>query len=272
MIVLGSRDLPEAVAAALAEWQLHLDGLPTYEQQVQRGVELFRSRNSGSNPVFSVVRRLLDESCQGARRCAYCEDSCADEVEHIRPKTLYPDTVFVWSNYLYACGPCNGRKNNEWAVFSHTGEFLRVSRSRSGPVVPVPAGSAVFLNPRQDNPLDYILLDLQGTFLFSPMAEGNTLDYVRGRYTIDTLRLNRDVLTRGRRGAYGAYLRRLEAYIATGHRGMSQDERDARKREIIVESPHLTVWREMQRQVQKFPAHHSELRDLFMEAPEALHW
>lgn len=36
--------------------------------------------------IFADVRRVLDEMCSGPRRCGYCEDSCADEIEHIRPK------------------------------------------------------------------------------------------------------------------------------------------------------------------------------------------
>ena len=46
----------------------------------------------------------------------YCEDSVADEVEHFRPKDLYPDVVFAWRNYLYACGQCNGGKNNRFSI------------------------------------------------------------------------------------------------------------------------------------------------------------
>ena len=32
--------------------------------------------------------------CAGAKRCMYCEDSAADEVEHHLPKNLYPEFVF----------------------------------------------------------------------------------------------------------------------------------------------------------------------------------
>lgn len=271
MIFIETRPLTESTTNSLNTWQSKIDGLPTYEARVKHGASSFDSKRKTA--PFIEIRRVLDEMCQGARRCGYCEDSCADEIEHIRPKSLYPEDVFRWGNYLYACGPCNGGKNNHYAVFSgDVGlEWAVISRSRKDPVIPPKTGAPVFVNPRQDNPLDYIILDLQSSFMFSPFASEGSRDHVRGKYTIDTLRLNREVLRRGRSGAFSAYRRRLEAYIAFARRGASQHERDARKHEF-VESPHRTVWLEMQRQVQQFPDSHTELRDLFVEAPEALHW
>lgn len=94
--------------------------------------------------------------CSGSRRCLYCEDSCADEVEHIKPQDLYPEFVFVWENYLYACGPCNGGKNNAFAVFDPaTGATIIVTRKRGDPVTPPAVGTDVFINPRTEDPLQY---------------------------------------------------------------------------------------------------------------------
>ena len=47
-------------------------------------------------------------------KCAFCEGKPAEngniEVEHYKPKSLYPDSTFEWSNYLPACRKCNGTK------------------------------------------------------------------------------------------------------------------------------------------------------------------
>jgi hypothetical protein len=56
--------------------------------------------NRRGNAVFDAVERSLDQIARGIRRCAFCEDSMADEVEHFRPKDLYPQRVFRWPNYL----------------------------------------------------------------------------------------------------------------------------------------------------------------------------
>src|SRR5437764_1421089 len=112
MIRLPNIVLPTDARQALHRYQGAVDGQPSYAKRVEAAERLFKSRNKASNRAFQVVRSKLHEMCSGARRCCYCEDSCADEVEHVRPKSLYPEYVFVWENYLYACGPCNGPKNN----------------------------------------------------------------------------------------------------------------------------------------------------------------
>ncbi len=193
--------LPTAARQTLQTYQREVDGEPTYFHRVEAADRLFKSRNNLSNRTFRVVRSKLHEMCSGARRCCYCEDSCADEIEHVRPKSLYPERVFVWENYLYACGPCNGPKNNRYAVF---------------------VGKRKRLVPRSENPLDYMELDLLETFRFVPTAEEGTVDYLRADYTIKVLRLNdRDVLPEARRCAFGSYRARLHEYRSRKHAGTS---------------------------------------------------
>lgn len=271
MIRIEDRELPTATAQTLEAWQAALDAMPDYAVRVERADSLFHSRNKADNAVFSVVRSTLDAMCQGARRCGYCEDSAADEVEHIRPKSLYPESAFQWANYLYACGPCNNGKNNHYAVFDGDAVHSVARGPKEPPVVPPREGDPVFIDPRREDPLAYILLDLVDTFKFVPLADKGTREYERGVYTIEKLRLDRDVLTRARRGAFKAYLRRLEAYVSAQRAGEGRTELEARRREIL-EADHRTVWREMQRQVQLFPDKHAQLVERFMDAPEALRW
>jgi uncharacterized protein (TIGR02646 family) len=229
----------------------------------------FGRNNTSTNPTFIQVRKSLTRMCSGARRCIYCEDSCADEVEHIKPKDLYPDAVFVWENYLYACGPCNGPKNNKFAVFSSaTGVIVDVTRRRSAPIVEPEAGSPVLIDPRREDPLQFMELDLLGTFLFLPNNPPGSRDYERARYTIDVLRLNdRDVLLKARKEAYDSYEARLARYIALRKQGHSIAQLKNRVR-ALKRMQHPTVWKEMKRQQELIP----NLRDLFAEAPEALQW
>ena len=46
--------------------------------------------------------------------CAYCEGPCRGEVDHFRPKSRYPDLVYSWSNWLFACHDCNHAKGEKW--------------------------------------------------------------------------------------------------------------------------------------------------------------
>lgn len=215
--------------------------------------------------------------CSGANRCVYCEDSVSDEVEHIYPKDLYPGKCFDWNNYVYACGPCNGPKNNQFAVFRNSdGAFKIVNSSRGQEAVEPPSGDAVLLNPRLENPLDYCMLDLSSTFKFVITAEPGTRNYIRACYTFNTiLRLNdqREYLRKARANAYTMYRARLYEYTKQKERGVDQVQLYKLIDGIRTEA-HPTVWKEMQRQhrmsiLNKFDGN---LDALFKASPEALDW
>jgi len=59
-------------------------------------------------------------------KCAYCEGginaSRAGQVEHFKPKALFPSLAYDWDNYFLACGGCNGAKSDRWP---DSGEYLR---------------------------------------------------------------------------------------------------------------------------------------------------
>jgi len=193
----------------------------------------------------------------------------ADEVEHIAPKDLYPEAVFSWDNYLYACGPCNGPKNSRFAVLAGNPlQLIDVSRARGGAVTSPQVGAHALINPRVENPLQFLFLDLLNTFAFLPMQGLSATDVIRVNYTIEVLRLNdRDYLVDARRTAFGTYRARLREYVEEKAAGAAQSALDLRRDELLKVG-HQTVWREMQRQ------HHNyqPLTDLFNFAPEALHW
>ena len=95
MLYLDDPGLDAATARGLKKYQGKVDVAGPYAEQVEAGKRLFSQYNRQKNPVFRVVRERLADMCSGARRCGYCEDSAGDEIEHIMPKDLYPDRVFV---------------------------------------------------------------------------------------------------------------------------------------------------------------------------------
>lgn len=58
------------------------------------------------------IKDALIKSSNG--KCAFCECIPSEggyiEVEHFKPKSLYPDATFEWLNLLPACSQCNGSK------------------------------------------------------------------------------------------------------------------------------------------------------------------
>lgn len=220
-----------------------------------------------------VLRTKLAEACHGIDRCMYCEDSHADEIEHLRPKSLYPDETFVWGNWLYACGECNGAnvKGDRYAVISQ-GRCVEVSRRGNEPLIPPQVGVGALLNLRTENPLDFIWLDFE-TFHFVPIdGDQASESYMRARWTIDHLCLNsRSRLIRARRNAYVMFSTLLRDYVERLPAVTDEQVAQRRRMEIsraLKEASHRTVWEEMKRQ----RAMHQELQALFAAAPETLAW
>lgn len=269
MILLPEVPLARDAVNGLAEYQAGVDAEASYQDRVAAGKRLFSARNKRGNAIFDAVKRALDQMCSGARRCAYCEDSMADEVEHVRPKDLYPDRVFSWTNYIYACGPCNGPKGSAFAVFPAGNEVpVEVARKRGAAVVPPIAGDDVLIDPRREDATNLLVLDLRDTYWFAPRAKAGTREHQRAIYTIKVLHLNdRDALPRSRRAAYVDYVNYLRRYRADRDSGVSAAALST-LRDGITTRQHPTVWKEMQRQHAQIP----ELTPLFGGVPEALTW
>ena len=47
--------------------------------------------------------------------CAYCEQYTSGEVDHFRPKSLFPKEVYDWSNWVFSMPPLQPSKRRELA-------------------------------------------------------------------------------------------------------------------------------------------------------------
>ncbi len=179
----------------------------SYAQQVAAAKELFPRHSRGDRPPFREVRQALAAMCSGLERCMYCEDAPADEVEHVFPKDLYPATSS--SPGRTSSSPVDAAtvaKSARFRVFHPRGE---PERGRRHPRARRPGrtaadGDPLLIDPRREDPLDFLWLDLS-TFFSRRAAAPHQATRQRAAYTIDVLGLNRRAeLVRARGGAYRA--------------------------------------------------------------------
>lgn len=263
MFKIPATALPAPDLALLAGLQSNVDSIGSYPQAVAEGKRLWDTK---PKLLFTGIRDLLKKMCSGNTRCIYCEDSLADEIEHMRPKSLYPEAVFVWGNYVLACGTCNNPKNNKFAVIdTSTGNLVVVTRKRKDVVQAPLAGQSALIDPRAEDPLDYLWLDFI-TWRYVPIHESG-VNLLRAQFTINVLGLNvRDEFLRGRCSAFSGFKARLETYCS--HAAVwTQAQRDAFVADFRVER-YRTVWLEMIRQRSARP----DIDGLLTQAPAALAW
>lgn len=278
MLKIAERPLSDAALQVLASLQTGVTGAGTYAAQVDAAKAAWNIKTStqAKEAAFKAVRDNLAKMSIGPVRCAYCEDSLADEIEHILPKTLFPECTFLWANYLFACGPCNGPKSNNYGVLQDDA-IVEFVRKKGDPIVAPAAGVHALIDPRTEEPLDYLDLDLggttpngvkiEGTFEFLPAYELDAPKIARAAYTIRILGLNREVMRVARQNAFGGFRARLREYVDQKAAAAEAAQLTRLQRDLLA-TPHLTVFAEMRRQRTLLP----EINQLIEQAPEVLGW
>ncbi len=274
MIQLINRDLAPKAKGWLGKWQNIIDSKPTYKEQKEEARRLWPQKSTTN--TLAAVKDTLELMCSGAKRCQYCEDSAACAVDHFEPKAIFPEKTFAWSNHIYSCQNCNIPKANKFEVYAqHTGNRINVShlhhtQQNKDTVLQRPTkGNSVLINPRYENPMMFLELDLKmKSFHFTEREQEGTIAYERAFYTIETLELNkRDYLVDAREAAYENYLSLLQRYVNLKTSAATKAELN-RPILAIKKGSHVTVWKEMIRQHLNI----QELKVLFEKAPEALNW
>lgn len=266
MLHLKDKPLSQAAGSLLSKYQSSVNAKANFAEKAAEGKRLFSQYNKKTNAAFKVIRELLAEMSGGTVRCNYCEDSNANQVEHIYPKNFYPEKCFIWQNYCYACGPCNQPKSDKFAIFQIPSGLEYNFENLAKDIQP-PAGTALLINPRVDEPLDFLFLDTKSTFKFVAYQE-TPAEIRRADYTIEVLGLNsRSYLVRARKIAFDNFKSRLFEYVHKKEGGATKAALEPLIDSLKSEH-HQTVWREMIRQ----RSVHPELDDLFNRAPEALNW
>ena len=113
--------------------------------------------------------REINETLQQAfhGKCGYCESIEAETIDHFWPQILDPDQVWNWKNYIWCCDPCQRRK---------------------GQKKPVSALGHLMINPREEEPLWHLRIEVNsGKIVSIPLSE-ESLE--RGSISISLLELD----------------------------------------------------------------------------------
>ena len=120
------------------------------------------------NYKASANKEALRKSTSG--KCMYCEGKSGHvshpHVEHIKPKSKFPELEFEWDNLGFCCAVCNNNKNDKYDE------------------------STPFINPYDEDPARHIVF--AGYIIFT--MHGSE----RGEFTIRKLKLNRIELVEDR--------------------------------------------------------------------------
>ena len=128
--------------------------------------------------------------------CMLCDANEATDVEHYRPKSVFPERAFAWENLLWGCTACNRFKGNRFPPDTEPGAQL--------------------LNPVEDQVWDYFFIDQFGTLTPVWRPALNALD-PRANSTREVLRLDRQTLQERRLQRLRALRTAVEDTVARFH-------------------------------------------------------
>src|SRR5262249_26510890 len=126
-----------------------------------------------------LVTATLRQMAGTRQRCMFCGDSRGTDVDHFRPIAVFRDGTFVWANLVWSCAGCNRAKAQLFAV--------------GGGEVPL------LIDPTVDNPWAFLFFESQTGIITARFnAAAGDVD-PRGQFTIETLDMNHQAVTEGRR-------------------------------------------------------------------------
>jgi uncharacterized protein (TIGR02646 family) len=161
--------------------------------------------------IWGKAKRAL--AAMSYQKCAYCETPInaerSGQVEHFKPKSLFPLLAYEWDNYFLGCGGCNGAKSDKW-----------------------PAGGVGYVRPDEGDPFS----------LFRFLEDG-TMEAVEpagaAKHTVEDMDLNREWLCRLRARIIAETLADLKDLMTEAEIPEGARERLARKMYARLLNPGL---------------------------------
>lgn len=91
----------------------------TNKELLDKAIKKYNHRN---------IKETLEAMFNG--KCAFCESFIQNvdfgDIEHFRPKSIFPELAVKWENLVLACKKCNGsgQKGNNWPLTSSGGILI----------------------------------------------------------------------------------------------------------------------------------------------------
>lgn len=98
--------------------QLEKSAAPaSLEANAERWTARYLESDQKTRPwATDAIKQALTSETAG--KCAYCEAKMLaasyGDIEHIRPKKIFPELVVEWTNLTLACSRCNQAKGAKW--------------------------------------------------------------------------------------------------------------------------------------------------------------
>jgi uncharacterized protein (TIGR02646 family) len=123
---------------------------------------------------------LLQKMAGSRQRCMYCVDSQGSDIDHFRPKAIFPEKLFDWENFVLSCTHCGRFKGNDF---------------------PEANGQALLINPTSVDPWEHLEFDPETGNLTARFDLATDSFSSMGETTVERLRLD------AREGVSAGYLK-----------------------------------------------------------------
>jgi uncharacterized protein (TIGR02646 family) len=220
MIQLVSKDIPKTTEEELDKLQNRVNILSTFVSKTDKARKLWGYKGGKKGvDAFEVIKTTLTEMCVAIEVCNYCEQNEANDIEHIAPKSFFPEKAFVWDNYLLACKQCNtGYKLDKCHTLDNSGNLFDVKKGDE----PIHKNVA-FINPRIESPNDFMMLNME-TYEFEILRGLDKTKENKALKTLEILKLNeRATLIQSRIKADDYFYARIERLIKILNAKSNQD-------------------------------------------------
>jgi uncharacterized protein (TIGR02646 family) len=277
MIRIDTRRFP--LSDSTREWLKTADGQIcnsplSYPERVKLADKNWKNRNK---KAFAEIKAVLKKGCSGLERCSYCESNEATVVDHVAPKSKFPELTFDWENLLMACDQCNTHhKMDLFAVFDPVDSNTVIKLGKGPSKTEPPKTAFAFINPRKEDPLDFLYLNLKrGIFTRHPNKIKDRIAIAKAQNTLRILGMNRAALKGDRRNSVSIFMSQLDKYARIdaaqdfeelAHALKFPDSIDhsrpfnrvkARAKRVLkrrmLRSSHITVLHELRRQTHLIP-------------------
>lgn len=184
------------------------------QSQVDSGSDVAATwRAQRQRARMKQIIRVLASMTGPRERCMFCEDSRGTDVEHFRPKSLYPQHAFRWPNFLWICTGCNRSKGNRFPCDS--------------------SGLPLLIDPTTEKPWDFLFFDSDTGLITARWQAETGAESPKGRAMVEVLStLQHQAVTEGRRRT-SARLRRCIVTFLSQRRSDDEELSEESFRDLL---------------------------------------